>query len=153
MLILIDFSESNPRQCKLQNLAGDDTSDYEIFVPHGFKGDKCILGRKTSYVRRKPEMECYNGMEIDRIVKIELCECSIQDYECDFGYWKKQVNGLCEPISTRLFQVNYTKECYEGGNHEYYLLTLGYRKILGNICRGGSRYDPMLVKCPKYIFG
>lgn len=41
------------------------------------------------YLRKKTNSECYNGEEFDRILKIEICECSFTDYECDFNYYHK----------------------------------------------------------------
>ena len=45
-----------------------------------------------------------------------------------------------------------TKECYEN-KCSHYLFTLGYRKILGNECEGGSKFDPILLTCPIFYLG
>jgi len=44
------------------------------------------LGEKITYVRRKRDACCFNGKAYDRIVKVEYCECTEEDWECDLGF-------------------------------------------------------------------
>ena len=142
IVVLLDFSELNPDQCQK-------SFDYEIFIPKAYE-ESCILGRKVSYLRKIPDRNCYNGMDFEPIEKQENCECTSMDYECDWGFYK--VNGVCEPISLRMVQTNFTIECYNLHN-KHYLYSLGYRKILGNSCEGKTVFDPILLECPIYYLG
>lgn len=38
-----------------------DDSDYEFWSPNGKMSPDCLLGRKTTYIRRKRLAKCYNG--------------------------------------------------------------------------------------------
>lgn len=41
----------------------------------------CILGKKETFERRIAHSNCYNGKDYDRPVKMEICECDIEDFE------------------------------------------------------------------------
>lgn len=142
LLILLDFSELNVRQCQTPE-------DYEVFAPKAYE-QSCILGRKISYLRKKAEVQCYNGWEFEHIEKQEDCECTINDYECDWGFYK--VNGACEAISLRLVETNFTVECYTEHKPQY-VYSKGYRKIMGDSCSGKTVFDPILLECPIYFLG
>lgn len=142
VIVLLDFSELKPLQCK-------SPEDYEIFTPKTYE-ESCILGRKVSYMRKKPDAECYNGWEFEPIQKQENCECTINDYECDWGFYK--LNGACEAISVRLVQTNFSTECYNERKPQY-VFSKGYRKVLGNSCVGKTVFDPVLLECPIYFLG
>ena len=142
-VILMDFSEVNERQCK-------EPDDYETFIPKAYEQD-CILGRKVSYLRKRPDSQCYNGQDFEAIEKQENCECSASDYECDWGFYKS-TSGGCEPISQRLVQTNFTIECYNL-HRKHYLFSVGYRKILGDSCEGKTVFEPIELECPIYFLG
>ena len=142
VVVLVDFSELNPHQCQKPD-------DYEIFTPKAYE-ETCILGRKVSYSRKKPESQCYNGWDFEPIESQTNCECTSWDYECDWGFHK--VSGGCEPISLRMVQTNFSTECYSRHNKQY-LISLGYRKILGDSCEGKTVFDPIFMECPIFNLG
>lgn len=65
------------------------------------------------YLRKKASKECYNGEEFDRVLKIDSCECSFTDYECDFNYYHKldeqnNQNSECIPVK---FNIKFNFGC------------------------------------------
>jgi len=74
-------------------------SDYEFWIPTNYKGDKCVFGRKIKYVRRKREAECFNPEEYDKKLFVDQCECTEEDWECDFGFYRSPVNDSCIPLN------------------------------------------------------
>jgi len=58
VVFTLDFTNLHEPQCKGIEMAGDAASDYELWSPfdgrHG--RDKCFMGSKTTYVRRKREV-------------------------------------------------------------------------------------------------
>jgi len=40
----------------------------------------------VTYLRRKQDAQCFNGEDLERVVKREPCNCIDFDYECDYGY-------------------------------------------------------------------
>lgn len=51
--ITIDFSNQFSRNCSGASNPGDINSDYEKWVPHGYKSSKCLLGSALTYSRKK----------------------------------------------------------------------------------------------------
>jgi len=96
--ITLDFKDLHEPACQGISSPDTDSSDYETWTPYdGRHGDKCFLGKKITYVRRKREKECYNGEEKEKILYQENCQCTEMDFECDVGY-KRAESGQCEPI-------------------------------------------------------
>jgi|JI91814BRNA_FD_contig_21_641203_length_428_multi_2_in_0_out_0_1 hypothetical protein len=56
------------------------------------------MGAKTTYVRRKKEALCFNGEDLEREVKRQVCPCTDMDYECDAGYMRSEDTGVCVQI-------------------------------------------------------
>ena len=105
--------------------------DYETWQPYG--ADKCFMGRKVTYIRKYPDSLCYNDLKT--LEKIEDCECTEDDYECDYGFIRQ--NGSC--IASNNSKTNYC----EGSS--------GYRKIIGDTCKGGLKYHSGSVICSNSI--
>nr|CAD7443907.1 unnamed protein product [Timema bartmani] len=57
--------------------------DYKFWSPSAVSGPRmpCLMGRKETYERRVPHSNCYNGRDYDRPVKLEVCECELEDFE------------------------------------------------------------------------
>lgn len=51
-------------------------------------------------MRRKREAACFNSEEFDKKMYIDRCNCTEEDWECDFGYYRKKGNGTCVHISS-----------------------------------------------------
>lgn len=100
VVFTLDFTNLHEPQCKNLESAGDGASDYELWSPfdgrHG--KDKCFMGSKTTYVRRKREAQCYNGEEIEKEIRRAICSCTEMDYECDAGYMRSEDSGTCIKI-------------------------------------------------------
>ena len=121
-------------------------NDYEIWSPRSSKeGHECLLGRKVSYSRRKRDSKCLNGEGFERKVIVESCPCTDDDYQCDIGYHRMEPGDPCTPIKPiDPAEANKPPEVCNG----YYTISRGYRKIAGNYCKGGAKYEPILVACP-----
>lgn len=57
--------------------------DYKFWSPSAGNGSymPCVLGRKETYQRRIPHSNCFNGRNYDRPIKMEICECGVEDYD------------------------------------------------------------------------
>ena len=132
----MDFTEIHQPQCNGASSPDTDSSDYETWSPYdGRHGDKCFLGKKITYVRRKRDRQCYNGEETEMILYQENCPCTEMDFECDAGY-KQTESGQCEALKD--LTVEPPEDC-----SGYYTISKGYRRIPGDTCEGGGEYDPI----------
>ena len=77
-LTYVDFSSLHESQCKGADYAGESDSDYELWTPYdGRHGkDQCFLGQQVTYVRRKQNVMCYNGEDLDRVTQRTPCTCT-----------------------------------------------------------------------------
>ncbi|MCQ2817742.1 MAG: hypothetical protein MJ252_10800 [archaeon] len=141
--IAVDFSSLQMPVCK--------KSDYEIWTPKSSNNvNECLLGRKISYSRRKRESQCLNGEGFERKVTVELCACTEDDYQCDIGYHRVEPGDPCTPIRKGdTLTSNKPPENCVG----YYTISRGYRKVAGDYCKGGEKYDPIKIACPYSLFG
>lgn len=80
------------------------------------------------------------------------------DYECDTGY-SRETNGPCRLTNSSKTGSEYMSTFWEGKDTttvidnctDFYYIPSGYRKIPGDVCRGGVTYDPVRIPCPKAI--
>jgi hypothetical protein len=143
VVVALDFTSFHEPNCR--NLERPDAadSDYERWTPKT-REKGCLMGRKIYYVRRKQEAECFNGMDFERPLVVENCECTEADFECDFGYSRAD-SSVCE----RMESVDVgLAECEEDG---YMRQTTGYRRVAGDSCVGGvsDQYEPKIISCGK----
>eukprot|EP00794_Sanderia_malayensis_P005685 gene5685-6386_t len=105
----------------------------------------CILGQKYIYTRRKNDVCCYNGLGFTPLANISTCECTVNDFDCDFGFKRDRFGSLCTPTSfANLYPpVN----CPEGSS---YFKSKGYIKVIGDRCQGGiiDEIMPVQLTCP-----
>ena len=143
LIISVDFAQQGVRACSGADDPNSSTSDYEKWTPYdGRQGtDKCFLGKKQDYVRRKQSSVCVNGQDHEHIIFRDDCACTEMDFECDIGY-RRASSGLCEPTK-ELPPVEAPQTC-----SGYYEITQGYRKVPGNTCYGGELFHPIKVSCP-----
>lgn len=142
----LNFESLHEKACANLQYAGAADSDYEVWTPYnGRPGQPCLMGRRVSYVRRKREAECYNGLKYESIQNIDHCKCTEEDYECDFGFGRnsKEPNSPCIALTN----ISYAppKVCPSGTT---YAVTTGYRKISGDSCQDGIKHDPIYIPCP-----
>ena len=134
----VNFSSIFPSKCI--------ASDYILWSPAEthHKG-QCLLGEHFVYEKRKRNTCCYNGIDYERPLNITTCNCTMEDFVCDFNYYRKQPASLCFP-SKPDFHIH-PPNCKEGS---YYIESKGYRKVIGNKCIGGVEKEliPERVPCP-----
>ncbi|XP_071817588.1 sortilin-like isoform X2 [Apostichopus japonicus] len=122
--ITIDFSTVLTQDCN--------SDDFLTWRPHEINGkDGCFLGLKESFRKVKPDAFCRIDYKFEVLPTNSACECKKVDYECDFGFFRKDESADCE-LSLSLDQL---KVCEAG---ELSLIsTSGYRKVPGDKCEGG----------------
>lgn len=84
--IAIDFAQLLTRTCTGAATPDENGSDYEKWTPHGYKDRRCLLGKTVTYSRKKRGAICLNGESFERIIEVRVCECTEEDWECDYGY-------------------------------------------------------------------
>jgi Sortilin, neurotensin receptor 3,/Sortilin, neurotensin receptor 3, C-terminal len=57
--MLIDFSRNNLPECRLISNPGTRNSDYEYFQIIRNNSSDCVLGKKDTYIRRRPAAHCH----------------------------------------------------------------------------------------------
>lgn len=67
----VDFSAVFPRVCQAE--------DFEEWVPPDQTGEKCILGHRTTYRRRKQDAKCFKRGS-DHILNVTHCNCTAESY-------------------------------------------------------------------------
>jgi len=95
VLVSVDFSGVHTRNCTGQDKPDTPDSDYETWEPTDpYSVNSCLLGRKTTYVRRKQNKECLNpALTSKDVTVLKNCSCGTENYECDYCFvWQ---NGEC----------------------------------------------------------
>ena len=142
----LNFQQLHQRACAGDDKPGEAGSDFELWSPYdGRHGQNCLLGRKISYIRRKRDSECYNGVRFESYMDVNNCECTEEDYECDFGFIRKDLIANSPCIAA--INVSYAPPavCPSGTT---YNVTNGYRRVTGDTCEGGVSHDPIVIPCP-----
>ncbi|XP_061644020.1 sortilin 1b [Phyllopteryx taeniolatus] len=125
----IDFRDLLTRNCT------DD--DYVNWLAHsddiGNPNDGCILGYKETFQRLRKDSVCWNGRDYLVSTQPTPCPCTLDDFLCDFGYYRKENSSECEEEPDLKGKV--LEFCLHG--REEQLRTHGYRKIPGDKCQGG----------------
>ena len=141
LIIKIDLRNVFERDCT--------PDDFKFWSPTSTEQPvmACVLGRKETYQRRAATANCYTGVNYDRPVKLEICQCDISDYQCDYGFIRTGTTFHCvrDKNLTTYDPYAVPSECKPG---TYYLRTKGYRKIIDDECEGGynKKYEPEQVK-------
>lgn len=151
VVIALNFSSLNEKRCANPEEPDSPNSDYEKWSPSDHRdGHNCLLGKKYIYVRKKRESECYNGQDFERKSLIEYCTCTNYDYECDEGFKRPNHSEVCVPINSETHKIPIEGEVHQppANCSGYYSISKGYRKIPGNQCINGVKYDPIIVPCP-----
>ncbi|XP_067863642.1 sortilin [Heptranchias perlo] len=131
--VTIDFEELLTRDC------GDD--DYIQWLAHSNDvndpNDGCILGYKEKFRRLRKSSLCRNGHAYIVNKQPNVCLCTLDDYLCDFGYYRKENSSEC--LEQADLQGRDLEFCLQG--RKEILKTNGYRKIPGDKCYGGIQVD------------
>ncbi|XP_077566227.1 sortilin isoform X1 [Stigmatopora nigra] len=129
--VTIDFQSLITRECN--------DEDYEEWLAHltddggASERDGCVLGVKETYRRRKKKSVCRNGRSYIVVKKERQCQCTREDFLCDYGYQRHVNTSQCirQPdVHTKTLEL-----CLNGEEDE--LLTAGYRKVPSDRCEGG----------------
>ncbi|XP_017901345.1 PREDICTED: sortilin isoform X3 [Capra hircus] len=125
----VDFKDILERNCE--------EKDYTIWLAHstdpGDYGDGCILGYKEQYLRLRKSSVCQNGRNYVVTKQPSVCPCSLEDFLCDFGYFRPENDSKC--VEQPELKGHDLEFCLYG--REEHLTTSGYRKIPGDKCQGG----------------
>nr|XP_046240161.1 sortilin-like [Scatophagus argus] len=129
VVITIDFRKLLTRNCTEE--------DYIPWLAHSTdtsgSNDGCVLGYKETFLRLRKDSLCWNGRDFNVTKQVSPCVCTMDDYHCDFGYYRPQNSSECveqEEMKSRPLEF-----CLNGTTEQ--LQTSGYRKIPGNHCEGG----------------
>lgn len=125
--------------------------DYKFWSPSSAVGPSklaCVMGRRETYERRVPHSNCYNGKDYDRPVKMEICQCDAEDFECDFGFERTIAMPQCIRNKTSKYEPYAVPATCQPG--QFYNRTKGYRRIEGDVCEGGNERNflPDVLPCP-----
>ncbi|CAM5171147.1 unnamed protein product [Eretmochelys imbricata] len=126
----IDFSRLLSRNCEEE--------DYTVWLAHssepGSRTDGCVLGYKEQYLRLRKSSVCQNGRDYVMIKQPSVCPCTLEDYLCDFGYFRPENQSVC--VEQPELKGHDLEFCLYG--RQELLKTRGYRKIPGDKCSGGK---------------
>ncbi|KAH8840921.1 vacuolar protein sorting/targeting protein PEP1 [Pyricularia oryzae] len=126
----------------------DSESDYYAWSPsHPLRPDDCLFGHKSYYLRKKTDRKCYNKHKITPVFKMEVCECTREDFECDYNYELEGVGRNCvlakgaQPMSREDWCSAHPKEStwYEPS---------GFRRIPISTCKEGRVFDNYTTSWP-----
>ena len=143
IVLTLDFTTLHERACQLPKRPNTPESDYETYTPNGHISPDCLMGHKTTYVRRKRDAQCFNSETFDAWYSFSHCECTEEDWECDLGF-ERRGQGPCENQLEDEISYEPPEEC----NGQFYYVTQGYRKVAGNTCEGGVDHSPKKLPCP-----
>ncbi|KAF9263821.1 Oligoxyloglucan reducing end-specific cellobiohydrolase [Marasmius fiardii PR-910] len=126
--VFLDFAGTRKKKCE--------DSDYEEWFARP-RGKECLMGHKQSYTRRKASSDCYVGDKfIDPVPHTTDCECTDDDYECDFNFNLNPTSHECELAGPEPVPADVCKT-----HNGKYMGSSGYRKIPGNTCKGGVQKE------------
>jgi len=133
VVIKIDFSRFFERKCD-NNFSN--SKDFELWTPKlTDKTEDCIMGRVSGYYRRKSDAACsVSGTKLPTTVH-KNCQCTDEDFECDYNYVKDPDTNECKLIGE---DVTQPRSCRPG---DFYDAPSGYRKIPGNTCTGTHKFE------------
>uniref|UniRef100_A0A8D0DXF6 VPS10 domain-containing receptor SorCS2 n=1 Tax=Salvator merianae TaxID=96440 RepID=A0A8D0DXF6_SALMN len=128
-LVKVDFRPSFPRECTEE--------DYESWELTNLQGDHCIMGQQRSFRKRKKSSWCIKGKSFMSTLTSKVCECSLSDFLCDYGFERPAVLKSEPSRCFADFWFNPevpSEDCVLG---QTYRTSTGYRKVISNVCEGG----------------
>ena len=148
----LDFTGLHDRMCVLDK-SEPEQDDYYLWKPkHPAQADDCLFGHVTQYHRKRPEANCYNGREVQRLFSVsQNCSCTRQDFECDYNYERQRDNSCA--LVPGLSPSDHSKVCREDEQRTEYYEPTGYRRIPLTQCVGGRELEFLESKarpCPRH---
>ncbi|KAG7319278.1 hypothetical protein KOW79_017752 [Hemibagrus wyckioides] len=139
--ITIDFHQLLTRDC------GEE--DYVQWLAHsdntGGPDDGCLLGYKEKYLRLRKDTVCRNGKDFVITKQPTPCPCTLEDFHCDFGYYRVMNSSEC--VEQPELKGQSLEFCLHGRKEQ--LQTSGYRKIPGDRCEGGTQPERKVIDLSK----
>jgi hypothetical protein len=124
--VSLDFDGLHERECK--------DKDFEVWPARVDDKGKpiCVMGHIQKFKRRKADADCIvvNDNFADPEEESEKCECTNQDFECDYNF--KLEDDKCVPAGPIQAPKDACQK--EGASFEG---SSGYRLVPGNQCKGG----------------
>ncbi|KAI1130415.1 hypothetical protein F5Y10DRAFT_118535 [Nemania abortiva] len=137
--INLDFSGLADRSC-VHDETDPDKSDYELWSPeHPLQPNGCLFGHRNRYLRKKKDRTCFNEKNLELVYDFETCECTRQDYECDYNY-ELDNHNYCTLVDG-LRPEDPEQVCRDDPEAIEYYERTGLRRIPLTTCKGGT-FDP-----------
>ncbi|KAI9596915.1 hypothetical protein BDF19DRAFT_437196 [Syncephalis fuscata] len=134
IVIQVNFSQLEPNHC--EHNEDKEKSDFEVWDPLENVEATCFLGQKTLYWRRKLDRVCLidDGKHGLPKPQQEVCNCQIDDYECDNGFWRDE-DGKCSLLG---LDPRRPPQCDKNATYKG---STGYVKNPRSQCTGGEKLD------------
>lgn len=129
-VIAVDFDGLDKRTC------GDkDKESWHARVDSDGK-PTCIMGHRQTYSRREKAADCFIKNEFkDPVPEIEDCECSDEDFECDYNFQRNPDDrSECRKVGPIARPEGSCKDDPEAT----FMGSSGWRLIPGNTCKRGD---------------
>jgi hypothetical protein len=135
----LDFSATIARDCT----APGDYEGYNVESPStNGTDDFCIMGRRLTYYRKKPTVNCGNA-DNAKLNVTSICPCSREDFICSDCFVPSGDGTTCEFSLNCAYlsdsEATPPEACPSGSN--YTSPVTGYDLIAGNICERGLDID------------
>lgn len=144
-ILSIDFDDMHERKCK------DNDDDMENWSARVDKDGNptCLMGHTQTYRRRKGDADCFVKADfVDPVPKSTPCDCTSDDFECDFNFVRSEDREECVPAGPVIIPDG---ACDKAGPDTTFKASSGWRKIPGNDCKkkDGEKYKdaPVERKC------
>lgn len=139
--VTVDFKQLFSRDC------GE--GDYVQWLAHSDNisdpTDGCLLGYKEKYLRLRKDSVCWNGRDYVISKQPTQCPCTLDDFQCDFGYYRAENSSEC--VEQPDLKGHTLEFCLHGRKEQ--LQTSGYRKIPGDRCEGGKVPERRVIDLSK----
>ena len=124
-VLSFDFNPLDVGKCKEK-----DFEEWYARKPNEKEDPQCIMGHTQWFRRRKADSVCFVDEKFkEPLPKTDNCECTAEDYECDYGFIREQNSTSCEPagrLTPPEGSCQSKNSTYEGSS--------GFRLIPGNTC-------------------
>jgi photosystem II stability/assembly factor-like uncharacterized protein len=127
--IAIDFEGLDKRTCESK-----DMEDWHARIDED-GNPTCVMGHKQTYSRRKKDADCFMRADFkDPEPQIDNCECSDDDFECDFNFQRSEDRSECVKVGP----IARPDGVCDDDREATFMGSSGWRLIPGNTCTRGS---------------
>ncbi|XP_055241364.2 VPS10 domain-containing receptor SorCS2 isoform X1 [Gorilla gorilla gorilla] len=141
-LVKVDFRPSFSRQCSEE--------DYSSWELSNLQGDRCIMGQQRSFQKRKSTSWCIKGRSFTSALTSRVCQCRDSDFLCDYGFERSPSSESNTNKCSANFWFNPLSPPDDCALGQTYTSSLGYRKVVSNLCEGGvdMQQSQVQLQCP-----